>query len=91
MSDRVAFTAFGAFKLVSFEGLRFALRAMRSGAQKSKCPSLRGRATFRPCRQGRVVGVQVEDDAEAHAQEYLKRVANLELPRVRWKASRSAL
>jgi len=38
-------------------GLSFALRATRSGTQKSKCPSWRGKATVRPRSAGRGVGV----------------------------------
>lgn len=33
---------------------------------------------------------QAKERAAAHAQQYLKRVANLELPPLRWKESRSA-
>ena len=33
---------------------------------------------------------QGKERAEAHAREYLKRVANVELPALLWKASRSA-
>ena len=32
---------------------------------------------------------QGKERAEVHAREYLKRVANVELPTLRWKASRS--
>ena len=33
---------------------------------------------------------QGKERAEAHAREYLKRVANVELPTLQWRASRSA-
>jgi hypothetical protein len=33
---------------------------------------------------------QGKERAAAHAQQYLKRAANLELPPLRWKESRSA-
>jgi hypothetical protein len=33
---------------------------------------------------------QAKERAAAHAQHYLKRVANLEMPPLRWKESRSA-
>ncbi len=55
LSSFVAFTAMSAFIGLPRRVLSFALQATWSGAQKSKCPSWRGKATVRPRCQGRRV------------------------------------
>jgi len=55
LSSFVAFTAMSAFIGLPRRVLSFALQATWRGAQKSKCPSWRGKATVRPRCQGRRV------------------------------------